>query len=176
MEMCKKCGTFLAMAGSEYCAGCNPLGLTVQQGQVGTGEQQQAQNINASGIAVSQQQSQATGGAQQQSFIAEGESKPDKKVMKKLSKMDKRLKHIQDDVELIKEYTAQIELIFDKLDTLDDLEAFLKKKLSSDFEKITGAWKDYKAGKIGRGELIKEGIKVIGKTFVKKILGKVNPF
>ena len=82
--MCKKCGTFLAMPGSEYCAGCNPSGLTVQQGQVGTGPQQQAQNINASGIIVSQQQSQASGGAQQQSFSQGDEGNTNGRVMEKL--------------------------------------------------------------------------------------------
>ncbi|MFX1344988.1 MAG: leucine-rich repeat domain-containing protein [Promethearchaeota archaeon] len=63
-----------------------------------------------------------------------------------------------------------IDQIFDKT---DNLEEYLKSHLASDFEKIKDKWQDYKSGKIGRKELIKEGIKIIGKKFIKMIIGKV---
>lgn len=168
--MCKKCKTFLAIQGSDYCASCNPSSINVTQGQLGNGPQQQTQKVGSFGISVNQQQSQVTGGSQQQSFTAEASGESDKKVSKKLSKIDKRLENIQEDVELIKEYTSQIEKIFEKLETLEDLESFLRKKLSSDFEKIKTTWQDYKSGKITRKELIIQGIKVIGKKFIKIII------
>ncbi len=74
---------------------------------------------------------------------------------------------IKSDNELIKEYSSQIENIFDKL---DDVESFLKKNLASDFEKIKYVWEDYKLGKINRKQFIKEGIKLIGKKFIKILL------
>ena len=161
----------MAMPGSEYCASCNPGGININQGQTGSGAQQQAQNINASGIQMSQHQSQVSGGAQQQGFSV-GSKQSNKTINKKLSKIDKRLKDVQEDVKLVKKYTSQIEQIFDKLETLDDLETFLRNKLSSDFEKIKVSWQDYKSGKITKKELIIRSLKVIGKKFVKKILFK----
>ena len=80
-----------------------------------------------------------------------------------------KLDDIKSDTELIKEYTSQIEEIFEKT---EDLEMFLKTRLATDFQKIKNAWEDYKTGKIGKKELIIEGIKIIGKRFVKKIIGK----
>ena len=83
---------------------------------------------------------------------------------------------IKSDTELIKEYTSQIEDIFDKLCKLEDIEAYLKYNLASDWEKIKTYWKDYKDGKISRKKFIWHGIKIIGKNFVKKIIAKVIPF
>ena len=77
-----------------------------------------------------------------------------------------RLDDIKNDTELIKEYTSQIEEIFDKQ---EDLEAYLKSHLASGWEKIKNSWQDYKTGKIDRKELIKRGIKLLGRTFIKSI-------
>ncbi|KKN01033.1 hypothetical protein LCGC14_1131840 [marine sediment metagenome] len=74
------------------------------------------------------------------------------------------LQDIKDDTELISYYTSYIEDIFDKT---EDIEEFLKSHLANEFEKIRYAWQDYKDGKISRKELIKKGIKQIGKKFVK---------
>ena len=46
--------------------------------------------------------------------------------------------------------------------------------LGSDFNKIKYAWQQYKDGEIGKGALIKEGIKIIGKKFIKKIIGGID--
>ena len=77
-----------------------------------------------------------------------------------------KLDDIKNDTELIKEYTSQIEEIFDKQ---VDLEAYLKTHLASGWEKIKDSYQDYKTGKIDRKELIKRGIKLLGKTFIKNI-------
>jgi len=77
-----------------------------------------------------------------------------------------RLDDIKNDTELIKEYTSQIEEIFDKQ---VDLEAYLKSHLASGWEKIKDSWQDYKTGKIDRKEFIKHGIKLLGRTFIKNI-------
>lgn len=78
-----------------------------------------------------------------------------------------KLDDIKSDTELIKEYTSQIEEIFVKT---KDLEGFLKQHLASDFEKLKFAWHDYKSGNISMKGLIKEGIKICGYRFVKKII------
>ena len=66
-------------------------------------------------------------------------------------------------------YTSQIEEVLDKTEDIEDL---LLKRLGSDFDKIKHAWADYKDGKIGKSGLIGAGIKMIGKKFVKVMLGK----
>jgi len=43
----------------------------------------------------------------------------------------------------------------------------------SDWESIKEAWDDYKTGKINRNKLVKEAIKILGKTFIKKIIERV---
>ena len=77
-----------------------------------------------------------------------------------------RLDDIKNDTELIKEYTSQIEAIFDKQ---VDLEDYLKSHLASDWEKIKDSWQDYKTGIISRKELIKRGIIILGRKFIKSI-------
>jgi len=93
-------------------------------------------------------------------------SKADK-VTDYLRDFSNKLDDIKSDTELIKEYTSQIEDIF-KMQ--EDLEHFLKARLSTDFGKIKHAYEDYKTGNITRGELVKRGISVIGKKFVKLCL------
>ena len=133
--------------------------------------QQQAQQINAMGIVVSQQQAQATGGSQQQSFSA-GNNDPQlsPELLDKLTELSEKLDDIKDDTEVIKDYTSHIEEIFDRV---DDLEEFLIKNLGSDFTVIKHAWKEYKEGKINKKQLIAQGIKLLGKRFLKKIVGSV---
>ncbi len=77
-----------------------------------------------------------------------------------------RLDDIKNDTELIKEYTSQIEEIFDKQ---VDLEAYLKSHLGSGWEKIKDSWQDYKTGKIDKKELIYRGIKSLGRTFIRNV-------
>ncbi|MFX1258430.1 MAG: toll/interleukin-1 receptor domain-containing protein [Promethearchaeota archaeon] len=79
-----------------------------------------------------------------------------------------KLDDIKNDSELIKEYVSQVEKILDKK---KDPESFLIERLgSTDFEKIKSTWQEYKAGKIEKNEVIKEGIKVLGKKFLKIFL------
>lgn len=92
------------------------------------------------------------------------------KVTDLLRDLSSKMDDIKSDTELIKEYTSQIEEIFNRI---DDLEGFLIDNLGSDFTKLKYTWDEYKSGKIGKKELIKEGIKVIGKKFLKAFLGKV---
>ena len=94
------------------------------------------------------------------------------KVTDLLRDFSVKLDDIKSDTELIKEYTSQIELIFD---SVGDLGAYLKDHLASDWEKIKDDYTDYKEGKITRKQLIGIGIKAIGKRFVKKIIEKVSP-
>ena len=170
MKMCIKCRDSIALPESDFCEGCNPSGISATQKQVGNGPQQQAQSMNTSGISIAQHQTQKTRGSQQQSISTEEVGKSSKEVMTELLKIDQRLENIQEDVGLIKEYTSQIENIFDKLETLEDLEEFLRVRLSSDFEKIKKHWQEYKMGKISKHELIIQSIKIIGKKFVKAVL------
>ncbi len=94
------------------------------------------------------------------------------KVTDLLRDFSVKLDDIKSDIELIKEYTSQIELIFD---SVDDLEAYLKDHLASDWEKIKDAYAAYKEGTITQKELIGRGVKAIGKRFVKKIIEKISP-
>jgi tetratricopeptide (TPR) repeat protein len=89
------------------------------------------------------------------------------KVTDILKDLNIKMDDIKSDTELIKQYTSQIEGIFDKV---DDLEGFLLNKLGSDFQKIKGTWHDFKEGKFGRGALIGKCISIIGKKFIKKII------
>jgi len=80
------------------------------------------------------------------------------------------LRGIKDDTELISQYTSYIEQVFDKI---EDIEDYLKSHLASEFEKIRNAWQDYKEGKIDKRELIKIGLKQIGKKFLKIFIQKL---
>lgn len=80
------------------------------------------------------------------------------------------LRGIKDDTELISLYTSYIEQVFDKI---EDIEDYLKSHLASEFEKIRNAWQDYKEGKIDKKELIKIGLKQIGKKFLKIFIQKL---
>ncbi len=66
-------------------------------------------------------------------------------------------------------YIALIEQMFDKQ---ENLEEFLRERLAADFAKIKDAWQQFKAGEINRRELIKKGMAVFGKKFVKIIVRK----
>ncbi|MBA7692864.1 hypothetical protein ES703_101436 [subsurface metagenome] len=103
-------------------------------------------------------------------LIIKAMSDREEKLIDLVKDISVKCNYIKSDTELIREYTSQIEEIFEKQ---DDLEEFLKDHLATDFEKIKYAWRDYKVGKIGKLGLIKEGLKVIGKKFVNKIIGNI---
>jgi len=105
-------------------------------------------------------------------LVIQAMSERQEKVIDLLRDISLKCDDIKSDTELIKEYTSQIEEIFDQT---ADLESFLKSRLASDWQKIKFAWEDYKSGKIDRKELIIEGLKVIGKKFIAKIISKANP-
>ena len=83
-----------------------------------------------------------------------------------------KLDDIKDTNELILEYTSHIEDIFNQLGKLDDIEDYLKDHLASDWEKIKDLWKKYREKEIDLKEFLKEGVKVVGKRFIKKIIEK----
>ena len=78
-----------------------------------------------------------------------------------------RLDDVKCDTELIKEYSSQIEIVLEKTEYV---EQYLRKHLGSEWQKIKNTWDDYKKGKIGKRELLKEGLKLIGKKFIKYLL------
>ncbi|MHA1149150.1 MAG: hypothetical protein ACTSR8_13000 [Promethearchaeota archaeon] len=126
-----------------------------------------------------------------------------KKQVKDTKKvLDKKLKEIQSDTAQIKGHTTQIlcdtsqitamlNLVIDKVDNIeehiseiapmlekitvniDNLEDFMREHLGSEWEKIKGAYQNFKDGAITRGELIGYGLKTIGKSFARIFL-KIN--
>lgn len=82
------------------------------------------------------------------------------------------LDEIKSDTQLIKDYSSQIGDIFEKLEKLEDIEKYLQEKLASDWDKIKETWQRYKSKEIDIMEFLKDGTKVVGKRFIKKILGK----
>ena len=90
------------------------------------------------------------------------------KVADLLTDLNLKLDNFKGDDELIKEYTSQIEEVLDKI---EEPELFLIENLGSiDFDKIKSSWQEYKASKIEMKEFIKQGIKVLGKKFLKLFL------
>jgi len=92
------------------------------------------------------------------------------KLIDVLKDINVKCEDIKTDTEFIKEYSIQIEDLFNNFENkLEDLEIYLKKRLASDWEKIKATWKEFKSGEINKGELIKRGLKAIGKKFLKKV-------
>lgn len=100
-------------------------------------------------------------------IVIKAMSDKEAKIIDILKDFNIKLDDIKSDTELIKEYSAQLDIIFDKT---KDLEGFLIDKLGSDFNNIKHAFKAYKAGEMGKTGLIKEGLKMIGKKFIKKLI------
>ena len=80
-----------------------------------------------------------------------------------------KLDDIKSDTALIKEYSSQIEDIFEKLEKLEDIEKYLQEKLANDWDKIKETWQQYKSKEIDLKEFLKDGIKIVRKCFIKKI-------
>jgi len=119
-------------------------------------------------IAMKKVKKEAKKGAKSGSkLVIKAMSDKEEKIIDLLKDFNNKLDDIKSDTELIKEYSAQLEDIFDKT---KDLEGFLVDKLGSDFNNIKHAFKAYKAGDMGKAGLIKEGLKMIGKKFIKKII------
>ncbi|MFX1305075.1 MAG: hypothetical protein ACFE9X_17095 [Promethearchaeota archaeon] len=57
--------------------------------------------------------------------------------------------------------------IREKIDNVDDLETFLREKLSSDWEKIKNSYKAYEAGELEKNTFIETAIKNIGDKFIE---------
>jgi hypothetical protein len=57
--------------------------------------------------------------------------------------------------------------IMEKMDKIDDLKAFLKEKLSSDWEKIKLRFEAYNAGEIEKSTFVNTAIKYVGKKFIE---------
>lgn len=100
-------------------------------------------------------------------IVVKAMSEREDKLTDILKDLSVQLDDIKSDTELIKEYTAQIEEIFDRV---DDLEKYLIGHLGSDFEKIRHAWSDFKAGTLNKKGLIKEAFKIFGVKLIKKFV------
>ncbi len=100
-------------------------------------------------------------------LIVEALSERDEKLTDLLKDVNIKLDDIKSDTELIKEYTSQIEEIFERT---EDIESYLKSHIGSDWEKIKHIWDEYKKGKITRKQMIMKCIKILGKKFIKKII------
>lgn len=100
-------------------------------------------------------------------LIIKAMSNEEAKLTDLLKDISTQCDDIKSDTELITEYSAQINDILDKM---EDVELYLKEHLASDWEKIKYIWQDYKTGKIGKKELIKQAIKTLGKKFVKIVI------
>lgn len=90
-----------------------------------------------------------------------------------LRDMSIKLDDVKNTIELIEEYAGQIEDVLNALGSLEDIELYLKEHLASDWEKIKRIWEDYKSGKLKKIDLIKEGIKIFGRKFIKVFTIKV---
>ena len=84
-----------------------------------------------------------------------------------LKDLDAKLDSIKSDTELLEEYGYLIETMFDKT---WDIEAYLKRHLATDWERIKDTWKAYKAGSIDKKEVVKRAIKGLGKNFIKVMI------
>lgn len=93
------------------------------------------------------------------------------KVTDILKDFNIKLDDIKSDIQLIKEYSGQIEQILGKV---DNLENFLKDKLTSDFERIRHIWEDYSVGNIKRRDLIKECIIILGRKFIRLVISNMT--
>jgi hypothetical protein len=94
------------------------------------------------------------------------------KLMDILTHISSQCDEIKSNTELIKEYLPLFEDIFTKLGTLDNIELYLKEHLATDWEKIKGIWKEYKAKNIGLKELIAVILKISGKKALKILVDK----
>ena len=103
-------------------------------------------------------------------LIIKGMSEIADKIVDILRDISSKCDDIKSDTELIIEYSSQIEELFTKLGKLDDIEEYLKQKLASNWEKIKDIWKKYKTKEIDLKTFLKEGLKIIGKKFIKLIL------
>lgn len=79
-----------------------------------------------------------------------------------------------DKVDNIEEHISEIAPMLEKMaDNIENLEDFMKEHLGSDWEKMKGAYQNFKNGDMTRGQLIGYGLKTIGKSFAKIFL-KIN--
>ncbi|MHA1758768.1 MAG: hypothetical protein ACTSVV_18525 [Promethearchaeota archaeon] len=97
------------------------------------------------------------------------EKKLSDKSLDLLRTLNLKIDGIKNDVELIKEFSAPIEEILTKF---NDMGEYLQEHLDSDWEKIKDSWQAYKNGEIGKKELVKRGIKTLGKKFILIFLSR----
>lgn len=66
--------------------------------------------------------------------------------------------------ERLEEVAANLEILLERQEIT---EAYLKEHLGTDWEKVKDYWQQYKEGKIGKKALLKFGLKIAGKGFLK---------
>lgn len=100
-----------------------------------------------------------------------GMSNLEDKIIDVLREINEYCIEIKTDTELIKDYMPLVEEILTKMEqNKEQLENYLKKYLSTDWEKIKESWQAYKSGEIGKRELIKRGIKGLSSKFIKALI------
>jgi len=104
--------------------------------------------------------------------IIKGMSERVEKLTDLLRDINTKCDSIKSDTLLIKQYTEQIS---DIIDSIEDLENYLRTRIGSDVDKIKVVIDDYRNGKIKKSTLIAKSIGILGKRFVKAfpIIGKV---
>ncbi len=89
-----------------------------------------------------------------------------KKLSIKLEKMEYKLSNIKDDTTEIKlELSLVISMIETIMETMSDIEDYMKENLGSDWKILKNAWQRCKDGEISKAEFIKTGLTKIGKKF-----------
>ena len=104
--------------------------------------------------------------------VIKGMSERVEKLTDLLRDINVKCDSIKSDTVLIKQYTEQIS---DIIDSIKDLEKYLRKRLGNDVDKIKVALDDYRNGKIKKVALIAKCIGVLGKRFIKSfpVIGKL---
>ena len=104
-----------------------------------------------------------------------------KRLKRKLQGIEKSIDKTQDIASQIKDDTEKIVLKLDdvviilenQMAKIDDVEAYMRKKLGTDWTQISNYWKEFKDGKITRGEFAKEALKKLGKNFLSIFINVV---
>ncbi len=103
------------------------------------------------------------------------------KVYRQHKKLEKELKKIEESLEKTHELTSQIKddiskiilevewvviLLGRQMARIDDVEAYMKDNLGSDWNQLKNSWQECKEGEISRGEFTKLALKKLGKIFL----------
>ncbi|MBD3194667.1 MAG: hypothetical protein GF317_06415, partial [Candidatus Lokiarchaeota archaeon] len=94
-------------------------------------------------------------------------------ILQKLDKLSKDTSYIKKTTNNIALDTSKVDLILESFENLEDLELFLRDKLSSDWEKLKKIFKKLKKGEITRKKFFKKSIKIVGKEIVRVFADRI---